>query len=160
MLARAGACRRGGAGRWAAARTPLGSLAGEPGADLEGLILDRLARQAARTVRLRLVAAAPADDDQEVLVNPADLGAGQAGQERRDGRAQLVRRVEGERRVVAPLGLGPEPPGRARAAMPEGLCCDHLEPAGPPDGVPERGLAVERGEKVGAGGPQRQLFGG
>ena len=36
----------------------------------------RPARQAARTVRLYLVAAAPADDDQEVLVNPGDLGAG------------------------------------------------------------------------------------
>jgi hypothetical protein len=98
--------------------------------------------------------------------------------------------------------------------MPEGLCCDHLEPAGPPDGVPERGLAVqallvlgetrevaapdrsrvllrgagvdeelaagrqhpggggqeaaevevvnavERGDQVEAGGPQRQLLGG
>ena len=73
----------------------------------------RPARQAARTVRLYLVAAAPADDDQEVLVNPGDLGAGQAGQERRDGRAQLIRRVEGERRVVAPLSLGPEPLERA-----------------------------------------------
>src|SRR5213078_306841 len=40
-------------------------------------------------------------------------------------------------------GLGLEPPGRARARMAEGLCCDHLEPAGPPDGVPERGLAVQ-----------------
>ena len=27
--------------------------------------------------------------------------------------------------------------------MLEGLCCDHLEPVGPPDGVPERGLAVQ-----------------
>src|SRR5947209_8402608 len=56
------------------------SLTGAPGADLEILILARLARQAARTVRFCLVAAAPADDDQEVLVNPGDLGAGQAGQ--------------------------------------------------------------------------------
>src|SRR6266568_6598956 len=52
---------------------PARSLTGAPGADLEGRILDRLARQAARIVRLHLVAAAPADDDQEVLVNPADL---------------------------------------------------------------------------------------
>jgi len=56
----------------------VGSLAGAPGADLEGLILDRLVRPAARAVRLHLVAAAPADDDQQVLVHPADLGAGQA----------------------------------------------------------------------------------
>ena len=96
----------------------------------------------------------------------------------------------------------------------EGLCCDHLEPAGPADGVPDRGLAVqallvlgearevaapdrprvllrgagvdeqlaagrqhpgdggqeaaevevvnavERGDHIEAGGPQRQLFGG
>ena len=73
---------------------PLGSLTSVPGADLEGLILDHLARPAARTVRFHLVAAGPADDDQQVLVNPADFGAGQAGQERRDGRAQLCRTQE------------------------------------------------------------------
>jgi hypothetical protein len=177
------------------------------------VIVDRLARRAGRTVRLHLIAAAGAGDDQEVLVNPADLGAGQAGQEGRDGQAQLLRRVEGERGVVASLGLGPEPPGGARARMPEGLCRGHREPAGPPDGVPERGLAVQallvlgeteevatpdrprvllrgagveeqlaagpqhpgdggqeaaqvevvhavqRGDQVQAGGPQRQLFG-
>jgi hypothetical protein len=27
--------------------------------------------------------------------------------------------------------------------MPEGSCCDHLEPAGLPDGIPQRGLAVQ-----------------
>src|SRR6266851_7093894 len=74
----------------AAAGTPGGSLAGAPGGDLEGLALDRPARRAARAVGLCLVAAAAAGDDQEVLVNPADLGAGQAGQEGRDGCAQLV----------------------------------------------------------------------
>ncbi len=185
-----------------------------PGADLEGLILDRLVRQAGRAVRLGLVVAARGGDDQQVLVNPADLGAGQAGQEGRDGCAQLLRRVEGECRVVAPVGLGPEPLGRAGARVLEGLCCDECEPVGPPDGVPERGLAVqallvlgetgevaapdrprvllrgagvdeqlaaglqhpggggqeaaevevvnavERGDQVQAGGPQRQLFGG
>jgi hypothetical protein len=126
---------------------------------------------------------------------------------------ELLRRVEGERRVVAPLGLGPEPLGRARARMLEGLCGDHCEPAGPPDGDPEQaslcrallvlsetreaaapdrprvllrgadvekqlaaGLqhpgdggqeaaevevvnAVECGDHIEAGGPQRQLFG-
>ena len=44
---------------------------------------------------------------------------------------------------MAPLGLGPEPLGRAGARVPEGLCCDHREPVGPPDGVPDRGLAVQ-----------------
>jgi hypothetical protein len=98
--------------------------------------------------------------------------------------------------------------------MLEDLCCDHLEPVDSPDGVPDRGLAmqallvlgetrevaapdrsrvllrgagvneelpaglqhaggggqeatevevvnaVERGDQVEAGGPQRQLFGG
>jgi hypothetical protein len=44
---------------------PLGSLAGAPGADLEGLILDRLARQAAWAVGLHLVAASAGDDQQE-----------------------------------------------------------------------------------------------
>ena len=117
-------------------RRLLGAVTGVPGADLEGRFV-RPARRAARTVRLRLVAAAPGDDDQEVLVNPGDLGAGQAGQERRDGRAQFIRGVERERRVVVALGLGPEPPGRARARMPEGLRCDHREPVGSPDGVPE-----------------------
>ena len=39
----------------AAARTPLGSLTGVPGADLEGLILDRLVGQVGWTVRLRMV---------------------------------------------------------------------------------------------------------
>jgi hypothetical protein len=43
----------------------------------------------------RLGAAAPADD-QQVLVNPADLGARQAGLEGRHGRVQRVRRVEGD----------------------------------------------------------------
>jgi len=178
------------------------------------VILDRLARRAGRTVRLGLAGAAGAGDDQEVLVNPGDFGAGQAGQEGRDGRAQLLLRVEGERRVVASLGLGPEAFGGARARLPDGLCCGHREPAGPPDGIQERGLAVqallvlgetrevaapdrsrvllrgagvdeqlaagpqhpggggqeaaeievvnavERGDQVQAGGPQRQLFGG
>ena len=99
---------------------PAGSLAGAPGADLGGVIVDRLARRAGRVVRLRLAGAAGAGDEQEVLVNPADLGAGQAGQEGRGGRAQLLRRVEGERGVVASLGLGTEPLGGARARMPEG----------------------------------------
>ena len=45
--------------------------------------------------------AARADDDQQVRVDPADLGAGQAGQEDRD-RAQLLRGVEGECRVGRP----------------------------------------------------------
>jgi len=58
--------------------------------------LDRPGRPAARTVRLRLVVAACAGDDQEVFVNPADLGAGQAGQEGCDGRVQLFGGVEGE----------------------------------------------------------------
>jgi hypothetical protein len=178
------------------------------------VILDRLVRQAGRAVRLHLVVAAPADDDQQVLVNPGNLGTGQAGQEGRDGCAQLLRRVEGECRVVAPLGLGPEPLGCTGARVLEDLCCDHREPIGPPDGVPDRGLAmqallilgetgevaapdrsrvllrgagvdeqlaarlqhpgdggqkasqaevvnaVERGDQVQAGGPQRQLFGG
>src|SRR5439155_1496169 len=84
-----------------------------------GPIVDRAARLAARTVRLVLGAAAAADDDQQVLVNPGDLGAGQAGQERRDARGQLLRRVEGEGRVVAPLGLGPDAPG----AWPPALSC-------------------------------------
>src|SRR5260370_16275200 len=90
-----------------------------------------------------MVVAAPAGDDEQVLVNPGDLGAGQAGQEGRDGCGQLLRRVEGQCRVVAPLGLGPEPPGRARARVLEGLCCRQREPAGPPDGVPGFGLAVQ-----------------
>ena len=178
------------------------------------MIAGRLARRAARTVRFRRAGAASGGDDQEVLVYPADLGAGQAGQEGRGGRAQLLRRVQGERRVVASLGLGPQPLGGARARMPEGLCCGHREPAGPPDGIAERGLAVqallvlgetrevaapdrprvllrgagvdeqlaagpqhpagggqeaaevevvnavERGDQVQAGGPQRQRFGG
>ena len=47
----------------AAAGTSWGSLAGAPGADLEGLTLDRPARPAARAVRLHLVAAALAGDD-------------------------------------------------------------------------------------------------
>src|SRR6204780_3758490 len=121
----------------------MGSLGGGPGADPGGLIVARLAGQAAWTVRLCLVAQARAGDDQEVLVNPGDLRAGQAGQERRDGRAQLLRLVERERRVVAPLGLGPEPPSRAQARMLEDLCWDHRWPVGPADGVPERGLAVQ-----------------
>src|SRR6478672_1691125 len=78
-----------------------------------------------------------------MLVNPADLGVGQACQEGRDGRAQLLRWVEGEGRVVAPLGLGLEPFGRAGARELEGLCCGYCEPAGGPDGLPERGLAVQ-----------------
>src|SRR5690349_12374085 len=45
---------RGGCS-WRAARTPLGSLTDAPGADLQGLTLDRPARPAARTVRLHLV---------------------------------------------------------------------------------------------------------
>src|SRR6266699_411927 len=45
-------------------------------------------------------------NDQKVLVNPADFGAGQAGQEGRDGRAQLFGGGEGEGGVVASLGLG------------------------------------------------------
>ena len=115
---------------------------------------------------------------------------------------------------MAPLGLGLEPLGRALARMAEGLCGHHGEPAGPPDRVPECGLAVqallvlgetrevaapdrprvllrgagvdeqlaagrqhpghsgeeaaevemvnavERGDQIQAGGPQRQLFGG
>jgi hypothetical protein len=69
---------------------------------------------AAETARLRPVAGAPADDnDQEVLVNPGDLGARQAALERRDGRAQLLRRVERDRGVVVRFGLGTEPLGRA-----------------------------------------------
>ena len=127
----------------AAARTPPGSLTGASGADLKGVIRDRLAHRAGRIVRLGPVVAAPAGDDQEVLVNPGRLGTGQAVKEGRDGRAELLRSVEGERRVVASLGLGPEPLGRTRARMPEGLCRDHREPAGPPDGVAERGLAVQ-----------------
>ena len=43
-----------------------------------------------------LVAMGRAGHDQEVLVNPADLGAGQARQEGRDGCAQFLRCVEGE----------------------------------------------------------------
>ena len=112
------------------------------------------------------------------------------------------------------FGLGSESLSRTRARMPEGLRCDHREPVGPPDGVPECGLAVqallvlgearevaapdrprvllrgagvneelavglqhpgdggqeaaevevvdavERGDQVEAGGPQRQFFGG
>ena len=85
----------------------------------------------------------PCSYDQQVLVNPADLGSGQAGQEGSRGRAQLLRRVEGERRAVAPLGLGLEPLGRARPRMLEGLCGHHREPAGSPDRVPECGLAVQ-----------------
>src|SRR5713101_2142028 len=107
------------------------------------MIVDRLVRQAGLAVGLGMVTAACAGDDQEVLVNPGDLGAGQAGNEGRDGRAELLRSVEGERRVVASLGLGPEPLGRARARVLEGLCRDHREPAGPPDGVAERVLAAQ-----------------
>jgi hypothetical protein len=44
---------------------------------------------------------------------------------------------------VAPLGLGLSRPAVVRVRMPEGLCCDHLEPAGLPDGIPQRGLAVQ-----------------
>jgi len=65
----------------AAARTPPGSLTSASGADLKGVIRDRLAYRAGRTVRLRLIAAAPAGDDQQVLVNPGRLGTGQAGEE-------------------------------------------------------------------------------
>ena len=39
----------------AVARTPLGSLTDAPGADLEGLILDRLVGQVGWTVRLHMV---------------------------------------------------------------------------------------------------------
>src|SRR5438067_715179 len=111
---------RGGCS-WRAAGMPLGSLTGAPGADQGGPTLDRPARHAARAVRLRLVVAAPAGDDQEVLVNPGDLGAGQAGQEGCDGCAELFGGVEGEGRVVASLCLGLEPPGGAGARMLEGL---------------------------------------
>src|SRR2546425_403102 len=104
----------------AAAGRSWGSLAGAPGADLEGLAGDGLVRRAGWAVGFCLVAA-PAGDDQEVLVNPADLGAGQAGQEGGDGCAQLFGGVEGEGRVVPALGLGPEPPGRAGARVVEGL---------------------------------------
>src|SRR5690348_8908601 len=133
---------RGGCS-WRAAGMPLGSLADTPGADLGGLTLDRPGRPAARAVWLDLVAVACAGDDQEVLVNPADLGAGQAGQEGCDGRAQLFGGVEGEGGVVASLGLGLEPPGGAGARVPEGLGRDHGEPAGSLDGVSDRGLAVQ-----------------
>jgi hypothetical protein len=40
------------------------------------LIFDRPRTSPGRTVRLHLVAAATADDDQEVLVNPRSLGLG------------------------------------------------------------------------------------
>ena len=78
-----------------------------------------------------------------MLVNPGDFGAGQAGQERRDARAQLVWFVKGERRVVQPLCLGFETFGRAPARVLEDLCVDHFEPAGVPDGVAEGGLSVQ-----------------
>src|SRR5258708_16671974 len=83
-----------------------------------------------------------AGDDQQVLVNPADLRARQASQKGRDGCAQLLRRVEGQRRVVAPPGLIPEPPGPGRARGLENLCCRHSEPPGPPGRVPRHGLPV------------------
>ena len=118
-----------------------------------------LAQHTGWTVGLRLVVAASAGDDQQVLVNPGDLGAGQAGQEGCDGCAQLFGGVEGEGRVVASLGLGPEPPGCARARMLEGLGGDHLEPAGAPDGVADRGLGVQallvRGEAGEVAAPDR-----
>src|SRR6266516_3324981 len=50
----------------------------------------------------------------------------------------------GFRRVAAAaVGLGRQPLGRAGALMLEGLGGGHLEPVGPLDGVPERGLAVQ-----------------
>ena len=58
------------------AAMPLGSLTCVPGADLEGLILDHLARPAARTVRFHLVAAGPADDDQQVSSTRRTSGLG------------------------------------------------------------------------------------
>src|SRR5690348_6546684 len=86
-------------------------LAGAPGADLGSLIIDRLACRAGWTAGVRLVAAGSAGDDEQVFVDPADLGAGEAGQERRDRGAQFGGRVEGEGRVVVPLGLSAQPLG-------------------------------------------------
>src|SRR5258708_36500045 len=62
-----------------------------------------------------------AGNDQQVLVNPADLRARQASQKGRDGCAQLLRRVKGQCRVGAPPGLGPEPPRPAPARALEDL---------------------------------------
>src|SRR5215472_4068096 len=119
-----------------------GGLRAAPGTSWGSLAGDSLARRAGWVVGLCLVAA-PVGDDQEVLVTPGHFAAGQGGQEGSDGCTQLLRRVEREGRVVAALGLGPEPLGRAGARVAEGLCGGHRESAGPPDGVPERVLAVQ-----------------
>jgi len=94
-------------------------------------------------VSLHLGVSAAAGDYQEVLVDPGDLRAGQPGEERRDGRTQFVRRVEGESRVVVCLGLSLEPLRGARALMAEGVGIDQLEPVRPLHGVLERRHAVE-----------------
>src|SRR5690242_781187 len=86
-------------------------LAGAPGADLGSLLAGRLACRAGWTAGVYLVAAGSAGDDEQVFVEPADLRAGEAGQERRDRGAQFGCRVEGEGRVVVPLGLGAQPRG-------------------------------------------------
>src|SRR5690242_19530893 len=78
------------------------SLAGALGTDLEGLAGAGLVRRAGWAVGCCLVAA-PAGEDEEVLVHPGHFRAGQGGQEGSDCGAQLLRRVEGEGRVVAAL---------------------------------------------------------
>jgi hypothetical protein len=80
----------------AAAGTAWGGLTGALGADLDGPAGDCLVRPGRLGAGFCLGAMGRAGHDQEVLVNPADLGAGQARQEGRDGCAQFLRCVEGE----------------------------------------------------------------
>src|SRR4029450_3881516 len=80
---------------------------------------------------------------QEVLIDPADLGTGQASQEGGDGLAQLVGLVEREGRVVATFDLRPEPLGGAGPGMAEALGVDQLQSPGPDGRVPEGGFAVQ-----------------
>src|SRR6266702_4694310 len=78
-----------------------------------------------------------------MLVDPGNLGAGQAGEEGGDGRGQLLRGVQREGRVVASLGLRHEPLRCARARMAEGTGASEHEPAGLADGRAQRPLAVQ-----------------